>query len=112
MAMEMAPAVIHLKEVSTGRTVAQLEDPYGDRSNMMSFSRDGTKLIVVSTYASAIHVWDLRAIRERLKAMNLDWEWPEFPAPVEHSFSKHPRPMRVQVVETSSSSTNASSANP
>jgi hypothetical protein len=83
MAMEMSPAVIHLKEVSTGRTVAQLADPYGDRSNMISFSRDGTKLIVLSTYASAIHVWDLRAIRARLKPMDLDWDWPEFPPATE-----------------------------
>jgi serine/threonine protein kinase len=30
MALEMAPAVIHLKEVATGRTVAKLEDPWGD----------------------------------------------------------------------------------
>ena len=81
MAMEIAPAVIHLKEVVTGRTVAQLEDPFGDRSNMLLFTHDGTKLIVLSTYASAIHVWDLRAIRSRLKPMGLDWDWPEFMPP-------------------------------
>ena len=100
MAMEMAPAVIHLKEVSTGRTVAQLEDPFGDRSNMISFTHDGTKLVVLSTYASAIHVWDLRAIRSRLKPMGLDWNWPEF-APLANLESKptidHPR-LRVQVI--------------
>jgi hypothetical protein len=79
MAMEMAPAVIHLKEVSTGRTVAQLEDPFGDRSNMILFTEDGTKLIILSTYASAIHCWDLRAVRSRLKPLGLDWDWPEFP---------------------------------
>lgn len=83
MAMEMSPAVIHLKEVSTGRTVAQLEDPFGDRSNTISFTHDGTKLIVVSTYASTIHVWDLRAIRSRLKPMGLDWDWPEYAALIE-----------------------------
>ena len=32
-------------------------------------------------YARAIHVWDLRAIRTRLKEMNLDWDWPEYPPP-------------------------------
>ena len=79
MAMELSPAVIHLKEVSTSRTVAQLEDPFGDRSNVICFTHDGAKLIVLSTYASAIHVWDLRALRSSLKAMGLDWDWPEFP---------------------------------
>src|SRR5262249_14208351 len=40
---------------------------------------DGTRLVVVANYACAIHIWDLRAIRTRLKGMNLDWDWPEFP---------------------------------
>ncbi|MBE0544788.1 MAG: protein kinase [Verrucomicrobia bacterium] len=99
MAMEMAPAVIHLKEVSTGRTVAQLKDPYRDRSSLIVFTHEGTKLIVGSTYSSALHLWDLRAIRTRLKAMNLDWDWPEFSAPpVETAAAINPRPLRIQVV--------------
>jgi serine/threonine protein kinase/WD40 repeat protein len=82
MAMEMAPAVIHLKEVATGRTIAKLEDPHGDRAGWMGFTPDGTQLVVAAPYAKAIHVWDLRAIRVRLKAMGLDWKWDEFkPAP-------------------------------
>jgi tetratricopeptide (TPR) repeat protein len=46
----------------------------------MGFTPDGTQLVVVALYARAIHVWDLRAIRVRLKAMGLDWDWPEFRA--------------------------------
>jgi WD40 repeat protein len=79
MALEMAPAVIHLKEVATARTLARLEDPFGDRASWQGFTPDGTQLVVLANYASAVHVWDLRAIRERLKAMNLDWDWPAFP---------------------------------
>jgi eukaryotic-like serine/threonine-protein kinase len=80
MAMEMAPAVIHLKEVATGRTVAKLEDPHGDHRPALAFTPDGTQLVaVLSMLAPAVHVWDLRAIRARLKEMNLDWDWPEFP---------------------------------
>lgn len=79
MAMEMAPAVIDLAEVATGRVVARLEDPFGDRSNALAFSADGTRLFVVSTHASATHVWDLRALRAGLKPMGLDWDWPELP---------------------------------
>jgi serine/threonine protein kinase/WD40 repeat protein len=79
MALEMAPAVIHLMEAASGRTVAKLEDPHGDRASWQGFTPDGTRLVVVSSHASAIHIWDLRAIRTRLKAMNLDWDWPEFP---------------------------------
>ena len=78
MALEMAPGVIHLKELSTARTVAKLEDPGGDRAGWLAFSPDGTKLIVAAQYAKAVHVWDLRLIRTQLKAMGLDWDWPEF----------------------------------
>src|SRR6516225_8703158 len=73
MALQIAPAVIHLKEVATGRTVAKLEDPHGDRAGWMGLTPDGTQLVVAAPYARAIHVWDLRAIRARLKQMGLDW---------------------------------------
>ena len=82
MALEMAPGVIHLKEIASGRTVATLEDPQGDLSSWMSFTPDGAQLIVVARYPGVIHRWDLRAIRARLKTMNLDWDWPEFSAPL------------------------------
>ncbi len=78
MALEMAPGIVHLKEISTGKTVAKLEDPHGDRAAWMGFTPDGSQLVVVAHYARAIHVWDLRAIRARLKTMNLDWNWPDF----------------------------------
>ena len=78
MALEMTPAVIHLMEVATGRTVAKLEDPHRDQVGWKCFTPDGTKLVVAAPHAKAIHVWDLRAIRQRLKAIGLDWDWPEF----------------------------------
>ena len=80
MALEMAPGKIHLLETGTGRKVAILEDPFGDVSSWMGFSPDGTQLMVVASYAKAIHRWNLPAIRARLKSMRLDWDWPEFPS--------------------------------
>jgi serine/threonine protein kinase/WD40 repeat protein/tetratricopeptide (TPR) repeat protein len=97
MAVEMAPAITHLKEVATGRTVARLEDPHGDRAWWQGFTPDGTQLVVVARYARAIHIWDLRAIRMRLKEMNLDWDWPEFP-PAGGPRSPHADPPDVSVV--------------
>jgi WD40 repeat protein len=80
MALEMDPGVIHLKDIATGQTVARLEDPHGDRATWMGFTPDGGQLVVNAVYSKAIHVWDLRAIRRRLKLMNLDWDKPEIPA--------------------------------
>jgi len=104
MALEMAPGLIHLKEITSGRTVAILEDPYGDHSTWMSFSPDGTQLVVAARYAGAIHRWDLRAIRARLKTMGLDWDWPEFaaPPPGEMSLPQNHRSLRVRVVDAKS----------
>jgi WD40 repeat protein len=81
MAMEMSPAVIHLKEVATGKTIGKLEDPYGDRSTWMTFTPDAARLIAVAGYADAVHIWDLRAIRVRLKEAGLDWDWSDRPSP-------------------------------
>ncbi|HJT77646.1 MAG TPA: CDC27 family protein, partial [Gemmataceae bacterium] len=78
MALEMAPGVIHLQELATGRTVARLEDPFGDRATWQGFTPDGGQLVVVASKSSAVHVWDLRAIRSRLEALGLDWDWPAF----------------------------------
>ncbi len=78
MALELAPGIVHLKEIATGRTVARLEDPHGDRASWLGLTPDGGRLAVVSQYARAVHVWGLESIRGRLKSMNLDWDWPEF----------------------------------
>ena len=100
MALEMAPGVIHLKEIASGRTVAVLEDPQGDLSSWLGFTPDGTQLVVVARHPGVIHRWDLRAIRARLKTMNLDWDWPEFSAPPtnEMASAKSSRPMRVEIL--------------
>lgn len=79
MALELTPGVIDLKSAGTGQTVARLENPRGDVTTWMSFTPDGTQLIVAARYGNAISRWDLRACRARLKTMKLDWDWPEFP---------------------------------
>src|SRR5262249_38953996 len=48
-----------------------------------------------ASYASAIHIWDLRAIRARLKEMNLDWQWPEFPPQATEHPAAGPRTIEV-----------------
>ncbi len=44
------------------------------------YSPDGTLLASVFG-ANAVGLWDLRLVRERLAAMNLDWEQPAYPPP-------------------------------
>ena len=79
LALELSPAVIHLIDAATGRTLAKLEDPRSDRAQWLGFTPDGAQLVAISTYSKAIHVWDLRAIRRHLAAMDLDWDAPPYP---------------------------------
>jgi WD40 repeat protein len=102
VALQMAPGIIHLRDAATDRIVAKLEDPHGDHACWMSFTPDGTQLVVNASYARAIHVWDLRAIRQRLKGMGLDWDWPEFPpaAQADEPGGRFAEPaLRVQVLQ-------------
>jgi tetratricopeptide (TPR) repeat protein len=59
--------------------VAKLEDPRSDRAQWLGFTPDGARLVAISAYSRAIHIWDLRAIRQQLAAMDLDWKSPPYP---------------------------------
>ena len=70
-----------LVEAETGRKVARLESPdlCPVQPQGATFSPDGSQLVVVTNDGPAVHVWDLRAIRKHLVAMDLDWDAPPYP---------------------------------
>jgi hypothetical protein len=72
---------ILLVEPGNDRLIATLEDPNSNRAVWATFTPDGSRLILTSQDSLAAHVWDLRAIREQLAEMGLDWDWPRLPAP-------------------------------
>jgi len=82
-----AKYAVTLIELDTGRTVATLEDPNQDRPyGGGCFSPDGAQLAVPTYDSYSVHVWDLRRIRAGLKAINLDWDAPDYPpAPPPHA---------------------------
>jgi WD40 repeat protein len=61
------------------RELATLTPPEPEIVVQLRFSRDGGQL-AVGTERGAVHLWDLRRIRERLSAMNLDWDLPAYSA--------------------------------
>jgi WD40 repeat protein len=79
LAVETGQGAVRLIDPSTGREYARLEDPDQDRADRLCFSPDGTKLVAVSNDSFAVHVWDLRIIRNHLDAMDLDWDLPAYP---------------------------------
>jgi len=72
---------IALVEVATGREVARLTFPEPGWYHPACFSPDGAHLIATHADLKAIYVWDLRLVRQQLKARGLDWEGPDYPAP-------------------------------
>ena len=78
VALSAALGTVRLVETDTGQEVARLTSPEPTLFEPCCFSPDGTRLIVTDSDEKTIHLWDLRAIRQGLKAMDLDWDWPKF----------------------------------
>jgi serine/threonine protein kinase/WD40 repeat protein len=85
--------VIRLIEITTGREVACLTGPDSVSYQPYCFTLDGTRLI--SSGGKGLYVWDLRLIRQELKELGLDWDWPEFP-PLDSS-GEGTKPLKVEV---------------
>jgi eukaryotic-like serine/threonine-protein kinase len=71
VALEISPAVVHLIDAASGRTLARLQDPDADRARWLGITADGAKLVVIAGYTKAIHLWDLRRIGRDLVAIGL-----------------------------------------
>ena len=69
---------VQLRETLSERVLATLEPPETVRKSSLRFSPDGTRLAALAQ-DQQVELWDLRALREDLKAMNLDWDLPPYP---------------------------------
>jgi eukaryotic-like serine/threonine-protein kinase len=82
---------VRLVEVEDGAEVAVLQVPESQNVAGYRFSPDGRYLAAV-TVRGVVYLWDVRHLREHLRAMGLDWSPPdEEPAPMR-------RPLRVEFV--------------
>jgi WD40 repeat protein len=70
---ETGQGALRLCEAATGREVVRLTSPLPTRSRALCFSPDGQRLVVWGGDTTAIHVWELSAIRAELRAAGLDW---------------------------------------
>jgi WD40 repeat protein len=67
--------VVQLVDLTTGRTLAALESPDPKGIWGLCFAPDGARL-AVATDGRAVQVWDLKAIRQSLAVIRLDWVEP------------------------------------
>ena len=93
LAVAISSRRIQLQETASGRPLATLEAPNTDQVSWMDFSADGNHLIVVTPSPGCLRTWDLRAIREQLATLRLDWDLPPYP-PAQLAL---PMPARAQV---------------
>jgi hypothetical protein len=71
VALETSPAVVQIMDAATGAICARLEDPDSGRARWLGFTSDGGRLVTVTPFSRAVHVWDIRAISRRLAKIGL-----------------------------------------
>jgi WD40 repeat protein len=89
LAISHSPQTLKLLDPVAGEELATLP---GEVANPLCFSPDGAQL-VISEDRTNVRVWDLRLVRQRLAALNLDWNLPPYPPAPEGPQSK---PLRVE----------------
>jgi hypothetical protein len=70
---------VRLVRTATGNEVARLSGPEQIPLTPQCFTPDGSRLITSDSGGERLHIFDLRAIREQLQALKLDWDAPPFP---------------------------------
>ncbi len=78
LALERGDGAVRLIDPASGSDLAVLEDPQQGRAGEMTFSPDGTLLLLVNKDANVLRLWDLRRLREGLAALGLDWKAPAY----------------------------------
>ena len=86
---------VRLVDPANGRDYVRLDAPQQTNIQPFSFTPDGSQLIAFSSDSQMLCIWDMRAIRRGLKALNLDWDAPEYPP--EPPLSK--TPLLIEVMQ-------------
>jgi serine/threonine protein kinase/WD40 repeat protein len=94
LAVAAGSGAVRLLDPDTGREYARLEDPNQHRAWALTFTPDGSQLVASTHDSSAVHAWDLRAIRAELAKRGLDWDLPPYPPAAE---PKDAPPLQVTV---------------
>jgi serine/threonine protein kinase/WD40 repeat protein len=94
LALSDAPGVLRLVRTATGKEVARLTAPEQTQLWPQCFTPDGSLLITQGSESGALHIFDLRAIRQQLRELGLDWTDEPLPPPAKEP-SRTPLDVRV-----------------
>jgi len=81
LAVNDSAGAIRLIRPDSGMTLLRLEAPEQTRLNPRGFTPDGARLIAVGTDTQALHIWDLRVVRQGLRELGLEGDLPSYPSP-------------------------------
>jgi WD40 repeat protein len=95
LAVEGAQGQVRLLDPETGREFARLTAPGELHSLPVCFNKVGSLLVVYGTESQGLHAWDLRAVRDKLRSIDLDWELPPLPAALDG-----PRQVKMEYLST------------
>jgi hypothetical protein len=87
--------LIRLVVPDTGKEIARLTAPEQARLKPFRFTPDGPQLIAVGEETRTLYIFDLRAIREGLAELDLDWDAPPYPPAA--ALSNAPPPLQITV---------------
>jgi WD40 repeat protein/predicted Ser/Thr protein kinase len=65
--------LLQLVEAETGRKIAAFQAPVPKNIEAVAFSPDG-RILAAATFDTEIQLWNLRALRQELAKLNLDWQ--------------------------------------
>jgi eukaryotic-like serine/threonine-protein kinase len=91
LAIEGDGGAIRLVKADSGVEFAHLEGPVHTRMVPLCFSPDGTRLVAAAVETETLVIWDLRALRQELQRLDLDWDAPPYPG------AKRDKPGRFEV---------------
>jgi WD40 repeat protein len=83
---------VRLFRSDTFEEVATLTSPEPLLTLWFAFNPDSSRLAVAA--GKTIQLWDLRAVRERLRELGLDWDLPPYPSPAKQPVT----PLRIEIV--------------
>jgi WD40 repeat protein len=94
-ALAITPHRVRLIDVEKGDEIATWDSPDDEPIGGLRFSTDGTRLAVSAS--GVLQVWDLRAVREQLAKMGLDWDLSSYP-PAKPT-PRRTGPLKVEVLD-------------
>jgi hypothetical protein len=76
LAVRFGKREVRLIAAESGTVLASIINPNGMPVRQVVFSGDNASLAVLSDALSEVFVWDLRALRQELARLGLDWSQP------------------------------------